>query len=178
MRPGDFAGGRFRAVVAILAVVLVGVAARAFFVEPFYVPSVSMLPSLVPGEYVVVERMGVLHPQIGFGDIVVFRRPPNDSAASSASYLVKRVIGLPGQTIYSSGGSVYLDGRRVREPFLPAGVATTGIRYQRVPGGHYFVLGDNRGDSEDSRFFGPISASLLVGRVVMVYWPPSKVRLF
>ncbi len=161
----------------MVAALAAGVGARLFLFAPFYIPSVSMLPTLVPGEYVLVERVGVLWTGVGFGNVVVFRRPPHDRAPFPTAYLVKRVIGLPGQTIYSSNGSVYVDGKKLREPFLPAGVATEGIRYQRIPADHYFVLGDNRGDSEDSRFFGPISASLLVGRVVMVYWPPADFRL-
>ena len=91
---------------------------------------------------------------------------------------IKRVIGLPGDVISSRGGQVYIDGRLLLEPFLPPGTVTTGIVTQKVPPNEYFVMGDNRSDSQDSRYFGPISRSLLVGRVVLRIWPPSRVHAF
>jgi signal peptidase I len=167
---------------AWLVVVLVAVAGaylvRTFVFESFYVPSGSMLPTIQIGDRMIVDKLSYdLHP-VGFGNIVVFRRPRSDPAPGYIHYLVKRVIGLPGQTIWSHDGRVYIDGKPIPEPFLPRGVETTGIRRQRIPQGEYFVLGDNRGDSVDSRVFGPVSRHLIVGRVILIYWPLSQWHFF
>jgi signal peptidase I len=114
---------------------------------------------------------------VGRGDIVVFATPPQ-LHDPSVKDLVKRVIGLPGDVISSSGGRVLINGRPLAEPWLAPGVVTTGIRTQTVPAGEYFVMGDNRSDSEDSRVFGPISRSSIVGRVVLRIWPLSRVHAF
>ncbi|HEY7947355.1 MAG TPA: signal peptidase I, partial [Acidimicrobiales bacterium] len=90
----------------------------------------------------------------------------------------KRVIGLPGDVISSKEGRVYINGRPLHEPYLVPGTVTTDITMQKVPPHEYFVMGDNRSDSQDSRFFGPISRSLIVGRVVMRIWPLSHLHIF
>jgi signal peptidase I len=100
------------------------------------------------------------------GDIIVFRPPPA-AFASGASDLVKRVIGLPGETISSDASrDVRINGSVLSEPWLPAGTPLgPGIARTTIPAGDYYVLGDNRANSADSRFLGPISGSLIVGRV-------------
>jgi len=110
---------------------------------------------------------------------VVFRRPPLEHA--DYSDLVKRVIGLPGDTVSSVDGRVYIDGKPLSEPWLPTPVPVTspspvaeGFSLSRpytVPAGKYFVMGDNRTNSEDSRYFGPIPANLIVGKMAFVAWP-------
>jgi len=170
---------RWRAWLIVVAVA-VGAAylVRTFVFESFYVPSGSMLPTIEIGDRMIVDKLSYdLHP-VGFGNIVVFRRPKDDPAPPYIHYLVKRVIGLPGQTIWSHDGKVYINGRAIAEPFLPKGVETTGIRRQRIPSGEYFVLGDNREDSVDSRVFGPIPRRLIVGRVILIYWPLSQWHYF
>ena len=112
---------------------------------------------------------------------MVFRRPPLERA--DYSDLVKRVIGLPGDTISSIDGRVYIDGRPLDEPWLPDPAPVTSPsplpyafslnRPYTVPAGEYYVMGDNRTDSEDSRYFGPISGSLIVGKMAFVVWPLS-----
>jgi signal peptidase I len=107
----------------------------------------------------------------------VFSHPPLDDCPGPGGDLVKRVIALPGQTIYSSGNSIYVNGRPLAEPYLPPddplGPSIPDASRQhpyRVPAGEFYMLGDNRADSCDSRYWGPIKGSSIVGKVVLVWW--------
>jgi signal peptidase I len=132
----------------------------------FMIKSVSMLPNLHEGEYVIVDKVSyLLHPPER-GDIVVFDRDgePED--------LIKRVIGLPGETIEMNTGVVYIDGLPLEEPYInPSPGSSYAARKLGVD--EYFVMGDNRGNSRDSRMFGPIQRASIVGRAWIIYWPPS-----
>ena len=103
---------------------------------------------------------------------------PGENAGPDVKDLVKRVIGLPGETISSAGGQVVINGTPLKEPWLVKGTVTTGITTQVIPPNEYFVMGDNRSDSQDSRFFGPITPSLIVGKVEVRVWPISSLRIF
>jgi signal peptidase I len=165
---------------AVLAVALVlALGVRTFVVQMFYIPSGSMLPTLQIGDRIVVDKLSYHLHSVDRGDIVVFRRPPLEPA--DYADLVKRVIGLPGDTISSVGGRVYINGQPLDEPWLPEPLPTTSPgplpgafslnHPYTVPAGEYFVMGDNRTDSEDSRYFGPISGSLIVGKMAFKVWP-------
>ncbi len=165
-------------VITVLVAIVVAVVVRTYLFESFYVPSGSMLPTIQIGDHMIVEKVAYdLHP-VDFGNIVVFHTPKNDHVAPDVHFLVKRVIGLPGQVIWSSDGKVYINGHPKAEPFLPPGVETSGIPRQRIPKGDVYVLGDNRGDSADSRVFGPIPESSIVGQVILIYYPFSQWRIF
>jgi signal peptidase I len=165
------------AIVLVVAVV-VAVGIRTYVVQTFFIPSASMEPTLMIGDRILVDKISYhLHP-IHRGDIVVFATPPGEDAGPNVKDLVKRIIGLPGETISSAGGQVVINGRLLREPFLPPGTVTTGIVTQKVPPYEYFVMGDNRSDSQDSRFFGPIHRSLIVGRVVVKIWPLTSFHFY
>jgi len=153
-------------------------ALRAFVVQTYFIPSASMEPTLQIGDRIVVDKLSYHLHAVGRGDIVVFATPPKEKAEPGISDLVKRVIGLPGDVISSRGGRVYINGAPLHEPWLAPGIVTTGIRTQKIPPGEYFVMGDNRSDSQDSRFFGPIARSLIVGRVVLRFWPLSRLHVF
>ncbi len=132
----------------------------------FLIKSVSMLPNLHEGEYVVVDKVSYLLGSPQRGDIVVF------ALAGESEDLVKRVIGLPGETIEISSGSVYVDGRPLAEPYAqPAPGAAAPAR--RLSAAEFFVMGDNRANSRDSRNFGPIQRASIVGRAWLIYWPPT-----
>ena len=161
--------------VAVLAVaVLAAVLIRAFVLEPFFIPSGSMEPTLQVGDRVLVNKLSYDLHSIHRGDIVVFKKPPNDFTPGIKD-LIKRVIGLPGETISGQNGAVYINGHRLREPWLPKGVTTGPFSAVHVPKGEYFVMGDNRGDSADSRVIGPIKGSLIVGRAFIRVWPVSRI---
>jgi signal peptidase I len=182
-RPGPVRNRRW--VVEWLAVLVVAlllaVGVRAYVAQMFYIPSGSMLPTLQVGDRIVVNKLSYRLHGVGRGDVVVFRRPPLESA--DYSDLVKRVIGLPGDTVAAIDGKVYVDGKPLAEPWLPQPAPVTspsplpeGFSLNHpfvVPAGEYYVMGDNRTDSEDSRYFGPISKDLIVGKMSFVAWPLS-----
>jgi signal peptidase I len=175
-------------VLILMAVVLCTVVLRTYVVQSFYIPSGSMLPTLQVGDRIIVNKLSYRFHDPHRGDIVVFARPPLEDQAYAD--LVKRVIGLPGETISSHHGRVYINGQPLAEPWLPkgpqsyTGALSGGDQHPqfdlpgpvKIPAGEYFVMGDNRTDSEDSRYFGPIPKSLIVGRAVFVVWPFSHLK--
>lgn len=158
----------------LVLAVIAAVVLRTFIVQPYYIPSGSMEPTLMVGDKVLVNKLSYDFHAVHRGDIVVFKKPPHEYSPGIKD-LIKRVVGLPGETIWASGGSVYIDGRRLKEPWLPRGVVTADFKPWHIPKGEYFVMGDNRGDSADSRVIGPIPKSLIVGRAFLIVWPVSRI---
>ena len=163
-------------VVTILVAVLLAGLVRTFVFQTFYIPSSSMVPTLGVYDRILVQKAFFNWHDVREGDIVVFSHPPlDDCPGPQNGDLVKRVIALPGQTIYSSGNSIYVNGRLLAEPYLPQydplgpPIASSQHPY-RVPPGEFYVLGDNRADSCDSRYWGPIEGSSIVGKVVLTFW--------
>ncbi|MGO9559212.1 MAG: signal peptidase I [Acidimicrobiales bacterium] len=163
-----------RAVPWIVLVVLAATAAvllRTFAFQTFFVPSSSMEPTLMPG-----DRMLVLKFDLGTiqrGEIIVFKRPPGDTEDFNNEDLVKRVIGLPGETIYSVGSTIYINGRAIAQPWLPKGTPPgQAIPMLKIPNNDYFVMGDNRQFSYDSRFWNPhfVPRANIIGQVLFVIW--------
>jgi signal peptidase I len=137
----------------------------------FYVPSAAMTPTIKAGDRVTVDLSAYDTSIPRRGDIVVFRRPPAENCGGApVPDLVKRVIGLPGNTISARGGKVYIDGKELPEPWLPkvSSTYTSTFGPIQVPKGDYFMMGDNRIDSCDSRDWGPLPGSYIVGKVVKV----------
>ena len=177
-------------IIVVVVAVLVAVLLRTFVVQTFFIPSGSMEPTLQIGDRILVNKLSYHLHGVDRGDIVVFSRPAAENCGGpEVNDLVKRVIGLPGDVISVSGGYVYIDGKRLDETWLPAseqGVTTAGPagntsdleRPYRVPTNDYFVMGDNRTDSCDSRYWGPIAKSLIVGKVEVRVWPISSIKLF
>jgi signal peptidase I len=158
-------------VVVVVLAVLAAAGLRAFVMQAFFVPSGSMQPTLQVGDRIIVVKVGYT---IHRGDIIVFRRTPADTS-STIPDLVKRVIGLPGETISSRGTTVLINGTPIKEPWLPrlTGIcaeAAENIPTTKIPPGHYFMMGDCRGDSADSRMWGTLPASYVVGKVVFMVW--------
>ena len=168
----------------VLAVVAVAVALliQAFLVKPYRIPTASMEDTLLIGDRVLVDRISWRFSQPERGDIVVFHAPV------VGPVLIKRIIGLPGDEISLNGGSVYINGRRLDEPYVrrvdglpePSEPFSNGLPWSlqepyTVPSGSYFVMGDNRTDSGDSREFGPIKREQFVGRAFGKYWPPGRI---
>src|SRR5580693_396833 len=165
------------AVVILVAVLLAGVL-RTFAFEIFSIPSSSMVPTLGVNDRILVQKAFFNWHDVHEGEIVVFTHPPLDHCPGPQSGdLVKRVIALPGQTIYSSGNNIYVDGRLLPEPFLPKDdplgppIPDASAQHPfRVPAGEFYMMGDNRAISCDSRYWGPLKGSSMVGKVVLVLW--------
>jgi signal peptidase I len=166
------------AVVTVLVAVLLAGLVRTFGFQTFWIPSSSMEPTLGVYDRILVQKAFFNWHDVREGDIVVFSHPPLEQCAGpQGGDLVKRVIALPGQTIYSSGNGIYVNGRLLAEPYLPhydpLGPPIPGASRQhpyRVPPGKFYLLGDNRADSCDSRYWGPVKGSSIVGKVVLVWW--------
>jgi signal peptidase I len=133
-----------------------------------------MAPALRPGDRVLVSKMSYRLHDVNRGDIVVFKRPPHLQAGPEVKDLVKRVIGLPGDTIEARDGQVIVNGIILNEPYVAKGAVTFPVPKTHVAPHQYWVMGDNRSDSEDSRYFGSISGSSIVGRVFLQVWPVSS----
>jgi signal peptidase I len=166
--PGSRPPGRGRATtVLVLAVLVLGVlAVRAFVVLPVRIASASMEPTLGAGDVVLVSRSG-LHPdEVARWDLVVFDDPRNGRRT------IKRVVGLPGERVVVLDGVLHVDGRPVSEPWVdPESVDGYYSRTFRVPRAHVLVLGDNRGNSVDSRDYGTLPVEDLDGRLLVRLWP-------
>jgi len=160
----------------VVVAVLVSFLVRTFVFQTFYIPSGSMEPTLLIGDRIVVNKLAVEFGTIHTGDIVVFKAPAavakecNDNVTD----LVKRVIGLPGQHLVSKGNTIYVNGKPLAQPWTHneplGGVPITSIV---VPKNHYFMMGDNEADSCDSRYWGTVPRSSIIGKVFLRVWPLS-----
>jgi len=163
---------RFLSLFLVLgAVLLITTGTRAYAAQSYLIPSPSMSPTLQPGDRVIVDK---LFRTVHRGDIIVFNRAPGDHNPEYP-VLVKRVIGLPGETISSVGGTIYVDGQALAQPWLPTLTgyceqAVTDIRTQTIPAGQFFVMGDCRGDSSDSRYWGTVPEANIIGKVTVIVW--------
>jgi signal peptidase I len=170
---------------------------KAFVAQAFYIPSESMTPQLEVNDRVVVSRLAYRLHDPRRGDIVVFDDPregADDDEAKpnivikvlrgiggavgvvqpSTEEFIKRVVALPGETVEGKAGRVYVNGRVLYEPYLPDGTVTSDFPPVMVPEGSLWVMGDNRNNSSDSRFFGPIRRSTVQGRTIVRVWPPAS----
>jgi signal peptidase I len=190
-------------VVIVATAVLLALAIQAFIVKPYRIPSGSMEPTLHINQRVLVNRFGThLGSSPSVGDIVVFHPPkdygqcanPNqgqndaggngaracDVAQKNASTetFIKRVVGLPGDHLSIVGGHVIRNGSREKDSYIDQCNGTGSCDFPTtivVPRGEYYMMGDNRGESDDSRFWGPVRRSWIIGRAFFTYWPPGRV---
>ena len=201
-RIARFRAWRYAPIVEILGTVAVALllaeSVQAAVVKPFVIPSQSMEPTLLPGQRVLVNRLAYDFggsPQRG--DIVVFHPPaslvckvnvpviepcPESTSTSSGQYFVKRVMGLPGDHLDIADGHPVINGKEIsKEPYVAPCANSTSCDMPHaivVPPGEYYMLGDNRGDSDDSRYWGPVPKSWIIGEVFATYWPPDRIGIF
>ena len=166
-------------IVVISLVIIIPV--RYFLIQPFYVKGASMEPNFYDHEYLIVNEITYRFNEPERGDIVVFRYPRNPQ-----EYFIKRMIGLPGESVQIKDGRVVIyneenpDGIVLKEPYLSPDLKTYALSEEKVKLGkdEYFVLGDNRNSSKDSRSFGPVNRSYLTGKVLLRGWPFDRIKLF
>jgi signal peptidase I len=176
--------------ILVAAAVVVAIVLRTFVVGTYLIPSGSMEPTLMINDRIMVDKQSYHMHGVHEGDIVVFSTPPAENCGGApVADLVKRVIGLPGQTVALSHGQVYINGKLLAEPWLPPQTqqATTpgpshapyalALPY-KVPAGDLYVMGDNRTVSCDSRYWGPIRESSIVGKVDFRIWPVARLHFF
>jgi signal peptidase I len=159
--------------VVLVGAVLVALVLRASLFQAFFIPSESMETTLLIDDRVLVNKLSYRLHDVNRGDIVVFERPDDEPA--EIRDLIKRVIGLPGETIEAKDNSIYINGNRLIEPYLDEGTITTDFPPTVVSEGHVFVMGDNREQSYDSRIFGAIPEDRVVGRAFALFWPLNRV---
>jgi signal peptidase I len=183
-------------VLVLVVAAVVAILINTFVAQAFYIPSASMVPQLRINDRVVVSKLAYRLHSPRRGDVVVFAAPPSEQrvsrppgnvaaralqrasrvlgVAESKTELIKRVIGRPGETVQGRNGRVYVDGEPLIEPYLPAGTVTSDFGPVTVPSGDLWVMGDNRDHSSDSRVFGPIPRSTVVGRAIWRAWPVTR----
>ena len=154
---------------------LVAFVIKTFLLQAFYIPSLSMAPTLKVNDRVLVNKLSYDLHEVHRGDVVVFESPPNEGSATKD--LIKRVIGLPGETVEARDGRIVINGSVLEEPYLGPDVQTAPFDTVVVPAGHYWVMGDNRPNSRDSRFYGAIHESLVIGRAFVRVWPVTALSL-
>ena len=164
--------------VAVLAGITIALI-RYYLFKPFYVKGASMEPNFHEKEYLIIDELSYRFREPVRGEVIVFRYPEDPK-----EYFLKRVIGLSGETVKVTGGKVYiynaenLEGFELGEEYLPKDLITDGDRIFKIGDNQIFVLGDNRPNSFDSRRFGPIDKSLVVGRAWLRGWPLNKLTVF
>lgn len=150
-----------------------------FVAQPNQVSGSSMFPNFVDKQYLLTEKISYQFGTPQHGDVVVFKAPAGEACAVDGCEYIKRVIGVPGDTVMVKNAQVYLNGNLLNQDFLPDGVITGVGEFseegvdQVVPGGQYLCFGDNREHSRDGREFGPIDKDLIIGKVLLKYWPVS-----
>ena len=186
-------------VVTVAVAVGLALLIQAFLVKPYKIPTSSMVPTLDEGQRVLVSRLST-HP--GLGDIVVFHPPAgaNNELRSqcgdpqqgpghaqpcdlgthrgSSQTFIKRVVGLPGDRLKISRGVVYRNGVKETGSYIQACTDPSICTFTRaitVPQGDYYMMGDNRGVSDDSRYWGPVPQAWIIGSAFFTYWPPSRI---
>ena len=179
----------------VILAIAIAFVVKTFVAQAFYIPSGSMIPQLDLGDRVVVSKLAYDLHDPRRGDVVVFDAPPNALGAKkpqhrslparvvrellqsigavqpSTEEYIKRVVALPGETVEGRDGHVFVNGRELVEPYLPAGATTSPFAPVKVPAGRLWVMGDNRTNSSDSRVFGTIRRSSVVGRAILRVWP-------
>ena len=181
----------------VIVVVALGLALgiQAFIVKPFRIPSESMVPTLEVGQRVLVDRVSPHFTDPSRGDIVVFKPPkgadedvcgatqkpgqpcPTPTKEKSDQNFIKRVVGVPGDVLSVHRGQVYINGK-LKDPFKvqPLDCETCEERTPiKIPPDHFFMMGDNRGNSDDSRVWGPVPKKWIIGGAFFTYWPPNRI---
>jgi signal peptidase I len=187
----------------VVAALVLALGVQAFLVKPYRIPSGSMLPTVRVNQRVLVNRLALDFSSPRVGDIIVFHPPKNYSEGCadraegenqagqdapsacqvawgqpSSQTFIKRVVGLPGDRLSIRNGHVIRNGRREPDRYIVHCAGDPACNFPQtitVPRGDYFMMGDNRPDSEDSRFWGPVPRAWIIGKAFLTYWPPDRI---
>ena len=162
-------------VVIIVIAVVASLLVRTFVFQTYFIPSASMEPTLHIGDRIIINKLSVDFGTIHTGDIVVFKAPPAENCGTKVADLVKRVIGVPGDRLTSKGNTIYINGKPLDETWPHDEPLGTPIGNVTVKPGQYFVMGDNHPDSCDSRYWGTVPRSDIIGKVFLRIWPLSRI---
>jgi len=203
-RKKSIASSGFELVVIVASALALALGIQAFLVKPYRIPSGSMLPTLHVDQRVLVNRIGTHFGSPHVGDIMVFHPPKNygqcadpgqgqtgsggasaracdvAQTKSSGETFIKRVVGLPGDRISIRAGHVFRNGTAESDGYTAPCDGSGSCDFPAtitVPRGDYYMMGDNRGSSDDSRFWGPVRRSWIIGRAFFTYWPPGRIGL-
>lgn len=161
---------------ALMAVALVYLLIRPFIVQAFFIPSGSMRPTLLEQDHILVNKFVYRFTEPRHGDIVVFKSPPH-ADPRQVDY-IKRLVGRPGDTIEVKEGIVYRNGEALKEPYLlEPGAIDYDMAPVKVPEGAFFVMGDNRNDSNDSHRWGVLDQHRVLGKAMVTFWPVGRVGI-
>ncbi|HEY5220967.1 MAG TPA: signal peptidase I [Candidatus Paceibacterota bacterium] len=173
----------FASLLEVLEIAIIAVAAvfivRTFLVQPFLVSGTSMVPTFSNGDYVLTDELTFRIRPPERGEVVVFH-----DVSDPSTYLIKRVIGLPGETVIIKNNTVTIENKQnpngfvLNETYLPPGTITAGDETVTLSSSSYFMMGDNRAVSYDSRSWGPLPASDIVGLVRFRLWPLNAIKIF
>jgi signal peptidase I len=197
------AGTLLELAVIVVTALALALGIQAILVKPYRIPSGSMLPTVRVNQRVLVDRIGMDFSSPHVGDIVVFHPPKNysegcadanegegaggqDAPAAcavpwkqqSSQTFIKRVVGLPGDQLTIRDGHVYRNGRRESDHYTVQCGGDSACNFPAtitVPRGYYYMMGDNRPNSDDSRFWGPVPRSWIIGKAFLTYWPPDRI---
>ena len=153
-------------VAGMAAIVLI-----TFVVRSFYIPSESMVPTLLVNDYILVNRFVYNFASPSRGEIIVFH-PPHLPDQEGTDF-IKRVVAVENDVIEIANGVLYLNGLPQKEPYIKEAMLADFPPY-RIPPGHVFVMGDNRNNSDDSRYWGPLPLKNVVGKAVLIFWPLQR----
>jgi signal peptidase I len=193
----------FELAVIVVTALALALGIQAFLIKPYRIPSGSMLPTVRIDQRVLVDRIGMDFSSPHVGDIVVFHPPKNynEGCANpnqgqdgggpatpqpcavpwkqpSSQTFIKRVVGLPGDRISIDNGHVILNGKPEADSYIVQCDGDSSCNFPQtitIPKGYYYMMGDNRPDSEDSRFWGPVPRSWIIGKAFLTYWPPDRI---
>jgi signal peptidase I len=186
----------------VIVVIALGLALliQAFIVKPYRIPSASMEPTLAIGQRVLVNRIGMRFGEPHVGEIAVFHPPkeaeqemcgptphmvtPGGAACAepepeeASVNFIKRIVAGPGDTIFIREGHLYRNGKPESDGYIRPCGGHAGCNFPtpiKIPPGHWFMMGDNRGESDDSRYWGPVPTGWVIGQAFATYWPPKRI---
>jgi signal peptidase I len=185
-------GCAFEIVETLVLTLLIYLVIHNFVAQPFEVQQRSMFPTIADGEYILIDKLTTRWDSYDYGEVIVFEPPGGSALGSDGIPFIKRIVALPGDTVELDNGRVFItqpggNPVRIEEPYVAVGpdgstvptipTSGSGTFEWEVPDGSYFVMGDNRSASQDSRAFGPIDEELILGRAWLRYFPLDRVGI-